>query len=64
MSKAFLQTEAHERSYLIEELQSLGFHSISLNELNGNDELQNLVKNIKENLLLQYNHSYKEQSSP
>src|SRR5215207_3618861 len=47
MSKSFLQTETHEQSYLIEELQSLGFHSMRLNELNDNGELRNLIKSIK-----------------
>ena len=60
MSKYFLQTEAHEQSYLIEELQSLGFHSMRLNGLNDNGELRNLIKGIKESLLQQYNQAYKE----
>ncbi len=60
MSKYFLQTEAHEQSYLIEELQSLGFHPMRLNGLNDNDELRNLIKGIKESLLQQYDQAYKE----
>lgn len=60
MSKYFLQTEAHEQSYLIEELQSLGFHSMRLNGLNNNGELRNLIKGIKESLLQQYDLAYKE----
>jgi hypothetical protein len=60
MSKYFLQTEAHEQSYLLEELQSLGFHSMRLNGLNDNGELQNLIKGIKESLLQQYDQAYKE----
>lgn len=60
MSKYFLQTEAHEQSYLLEELQSLGFHSMRLNGLNNNDELRNLIKGIKESLLQQYDQAYKE----
>jgi hypothetical protein len=51
MAKSFSQSGAHERSYLIEELESLGFHSMKLNELNGNSELRNLIKGIKEGLL-------------
>jgi hypothetical protein len=60
MSKYFLQNEAHEQSYLIEELQSLGFHSMRLNGLNDNGELRNLIKGIKESLLQQNNQAYKE----
>lgn len=62
MSKYFLQTEAHEQSYLLEELQSLGFHSMRLNGLNNNGELRNLIKGIKESLLQQYDQAYKEHS--
>jgi hypothetical protein len=62
MSKSFLQTEAHEQSYLMEELQSLRFQSMRLNELNDNGELRNLIKRIKESLLQQYDQCYKEQS--
>ena len=60
MSKYFLQTEAHEQFYLLEELQSLGFHSMRLNGLNDNGELRNLIKGIKESLLQQYDQAYKE----
>jgi hypothetical protein len=60
MSKYFLQTEAHEQSYLLEELQSLGFRSMRLNGLNDNGELRNLIKGIKESLLQQYDQGYKE----
>ena len=60
MSKYFLQTEAHEQSYLLEELQSLGFHSMRLNGLNDNGELRNLIKGIKESLVQQYDQAYKE----
>jgi hypothetical protein len=63
VSKSFLQTGAHERSYLIEELESLGLHSTRLNELNDNAELRNLIKGIKESLLQQYVRGYKEQAS-
>ena len=63
MSKFFLQTGAHEWSYLIEELESLGFHSMRLNELNDNAELRNLIKDIKESLLQQYDQGYKEHST-
>lgn len=62
MSKFFLQTRAHEQSYLVEELESLGFHSIRLNGLNDNAELRNLIKGIKESLLQQYEQGYKEDS--
>jgi hypothetical protein len=62
MSKFFLQTRAHEQSYLIGELESLGFHSMKLNELNDNGELRNLIEGIKESLLQQYDRGYKEHS--
>jgi hypothetical protein len=62
MSKSFLQTRAHEQSYLVEELESLGFNSMRLNELNDNAELRNLIKGIKESLLQQYEQGYKEDS--
>jgi hypothetical protein len=61
--KSFLEAEAYEQSYLIEELQSLGFLLNEVNELNANGELLNLIKDIKESLLQQYDQCYKEQSS-
>lgn len=63
VSRSFLQTEAHELSYLIDELESLGFQSVRLNELNDNGELRNLIECIKEGLLQQYNQGYKDHSS-
>ena len=62
MAKSFLQSGAHERSYLIEELDPLGFHSMKLNELNDNSELRNLIKGIKEGLLQRYDRGYREHS--
>lgn len=49
--KSFLEAEAYEQSYLIEELQSLGFLLNEVNELNANGELLNLIKDIKESVL-------------
>jgi hypothetical protein len=63
MSKSFLKTEAHERSYLIKELQSLGFPAKRLDELNDDVELQNLIKGIKEGLWQRYNQAHKVQST-
>ena len=59
MSKSFMQTEAHEHSYLRGELESLGLHSMRLNEFNNNGELRNLIEGIKESLLQQYDQAYK-----
>jgi hypothetical protein len=59
VSKSFLQTEAHEQSYLRGELESLGLHSMQLNEFNDNGELRSLIKGIKESLLQQYDQAYK-----
>lgn len=62
MSKSHLQTEAHERSYLIGELESLGFSSISLNcltnQASNNNDLQTLVKATKDSLLLEFDKAH------
>jgi hypothetical protein len=63
MSKFHLPTEDHERSYLMGELDSLGYHAMRLNELNDNSELQNLIKGIKESILQEYDQGYKEKLS-
>ena len=70
MSKSHLQTAAHERSYLIGELESLGFSSISLNcvtnqasnnnanQASNNNDLQTLVKATKDSLLLEFDKAH------
>jgi hypothetical protein len=63
VSKSYLQTEAHEHSYLKGELESLELHSMQLNEFNDNGELRSLIKGIKESLLQQYDQAYKEHST-
>jgi hypothetical protein len=62
VAKFFSQRGAHERAYLIEELESLGFLSMKLNELNDKSELRNLIKGNKEGLLQQYDRGYREHS--
>lgn len=55
MSKVYLPTEAHERSYLMGELGSLGLSPIRINQLtkdsNNNNELRSLVQATKDSLL-------------
>jgi hypothetical protein len=62
MSKSFLQTEAHEHSYLKTELESLGLHSTQINKFSDNGELRNLIRGIKESLLQQYDQAHKERT--
>jgi hypothetical protein len=63
MSEFHLPTEAHERSYLIEELESLGFSPIRRDQLmkdsDDNNELRSLVKTTKDGLLRQFNEAHK-----
>lgn len=54
MARDILADEAHEQSYLISELESLGLSSVRLNEFNDNQELHTLVKSIKEAFLAEY----------
>lgn len=56
-AKAQLQTESHEQSYLMGELESLGLTSIKLNEFNNNTELKILVNAIKEDFMAEYRRS-------
>jgi hypothetical protein len=56
-AKEQLQTESHEQSYLMGELESLGLTSIRLNEFNNNAELKTLVMAIKEDFIAEYRKS-------
>jgi hypothetical protein len=63
MSEFHLPTEAHERSYLIGELESLGLSPIRRDQLmkdsDDNNELRSLVKTTKDGLLRQFNEAHK-----
>ena len=54
MSRGHLQAKAHEQTFLMSELESLGLSGIKLNEFNDNIELKRLVNAIKEALLAEY----------
>lgn len=47
MTDHFIKSEAHERSFLLREMESLGLRAIRLNEFNNNSELRDLVDGIK-----------------
>jgi hypothetical protein len=63
MSKFYLSTEGHKRSYLMGELRSLGLSPIRINQLMkdsmDNNELQSLVKATKDDLLQEFNEAHK-----
>jgi hypothetical protein len=63
MSEFHLPTEAHERSYLIGELESLGLSPIRRDQLmkdsNDNNELRSLVQATKGTLLCEFNNAHK-----
>ena len=63
MSKFYLPTEGHERSYLRTELESLGFSPTKIDQLTNhsddNVELQSLVKATKDGLLREFNEAHK-----
>lgn len=46
-----IDTQAHERAFLLAELESLGLRPIQLNELNDNHELRDLINIIRKSLL-------------
>ena len=54
MSREYLQARAHEQTFLMSELESLGLSGIKLNEFNDNVELKRLVNAIKEALITEY----------
>ncbi len=63
MSKVHLPTVAHERSYLMEELDSLGLSPIRVNQItkdsNDNNQLRNLVQATKDSLIWEFNDAHK-----
>jgi len=54
MARDTVHDRAHEQSYLMSELESLGLTTVRLNEFNDNEELGSLVKSIKEEFLAEY----------
>ena len=54
MARDTVHDKAHEQSYLMSELESLGLTTVRLNEFNDNEELGSLVKIIKEEFLAEY----------
>jgi len=50
-----IDTQAHERAFLLAELESLGLRPIQLNEFNDNHELHDLIDIIKKSLLREHN---------
>jgi hypothetical protein len=54
MAREIVHDKAHEQSYLMGELESLGLTTVRLNEFNDNEELGSLVKSIKEEFLAEY----------
>jgi hypothetical protein len=62
-SKVHLPTEAHERSYLMGELGSLGLSPIRINQLtkhsSDNNELRSLVQATKDSLMWKFDDAHK-----
>jgi hypothetical protein len=54
MARDIINEKAHEQSYLISELESLGLTSVRVNEFNDNKELHGLVSCIKDSFLAEY----------
>jgi hypothetical protein len=59
MARDMLASEDHQKSYLMNELESLGLTTIRLNEFNDARELSSLVRTIKESFLKEYRDSYR-----
>lgn len=63
MSKFYLPSEGHERSFLRGELESLGLSLIRIDQLtnnsNDNNELRSLVKETKDGLLREFNEAHR-----
>ncbi len=57
MSVTHMQAKSHEQSYLLGELESLGFSTVRINEFNDITELQDLISAIKENFLTEFLHA-------
>jgi len=58
MAREILRSGYHKKSYLMNELESLGLTTIRLNEFNDAKELGGLVKMMKESLLKEFHDSY------
>lgn len=54
MSRRYHTNVVYEQSFFLNELESLGFTTIRLNEFNDDRELNNLVNCVKENFLKEY----------
>ena len=54
MGEHFIISKAHEQSFLLGEMESLGLRTIRLNEFNDNSELRDLVDGIKGYFLREY----------
>jgi hypothetical protein len=54
MAEHFINSKAHEQSFLLGEMESLGLRMIQLNEFNDNSELRDLVNGIKGHYLREY----------
>ncbi len=63
MSKFYLPSEGHERSFLRGELESLGLSPIRIDQLTNNsddnNELRSLVNTTKDGLLREFNEAHK-----
>jgi hypothetical protein len=63
MSKFYLPSEGHERSFLRGELESLGLSPIRIDQLTNNSDdnnkLRSLVKATKDGLLREFNEAHK-----
>lgn len=57
MNQADLKSKLNKKSILISELESLGLSMHNLNELNDDYELENLLKNIKETYITEYENT-------
>jgi len=58
MAREILQSGSHKKSFLKNELESLGLTTIRLNEFNDTEELGGLVKMIKDSFLKEYHNSF------
>gem|GEM_PF-6199454 len=54
MAEHFVNSKAHEQSFSLGEMESLGLRTIRLNEFNDNSELRDLVDGIKGYFLKEY----------
>jgi hypothetical protein len=54
MASYYMDSQDHERSHLVSELESLGLRIHQTNEFNDNSELRDLVNGIKGYYLREY----------